>query len=423
MAVMLGRHHVGMNALADTHLLVENYPAQRPSLRVAIVTETYPPEINGVAMTLAKLVQGLQTRGHDVQLVRPRQQQDASALPPTPALEEVLTRGFPIPKYPHLRMGLPSKKQLVALWTLRRPDVVHIATEGPLGWSALQAARKLKLPVSSDFRTNFDAYSHHYRLGWLHKPIAAYLRKFHNQAACTLVPTRPLREALDASGFERLHVVARGIDTTAFNPTLRDPSLRRDWGVAPGERVALYVGRLAPEKNLPLLARTFNAMLAADPNLTCVVVGDGPSASELREACPQARLLGSQTGQVLARCYASADLFVFPSMTETFGNVTLEAMASGLAVVAFDHAAAGEVIAHNQSGLLAPLGDENRFIQAAVALAENPTAERALQAAARAAVMGRDWRSIVEQVEHIWTGLIHAQPLPVPATWQRLPAA
>ncbi|MBY0467103.1 MAG: glycosyltransferase family 1 protein [Burkholderiales bacterium] len=411
-----------MNVLADTALLVENYPAQRPSLRVAIVTETYPPEINGVAMTLAKLVQGLQARGHEVQLVRPRQQQDSGTSPQPALMEEVLTKGFPIPNYPHLRMGLPSKKQLVSLWTRRRPDIVHIATEGPLGWSALQAARKLKLPVSSDFRTNFDAYSHHYRLGWLHKPIAAYLRKFHNQADCTLVPTRQLCATLDASGFERLHVVARGIDTAAFHPALRDPDLRRAWGVAPGERVALYVGRLAPEKNLTLLASTFNAMQAADPNLTCVVVGDGPSAGELRLACPQAHLLGSQTGRTLARCYASADLFVFPSMTETFGNVTLEAMASGLAVVAFDHAAAGEVITHNHSGLLAPLGDEASFIQAAVALADNPAAEQPLQQAARAAVVTRDWASIVEQVEHIWTGLVHAQAAPTPASWQQLPA-
>lgn len=411
-----------MNAHVDSALLVENYPAQRPSLRLAIVTETFPPEINGVALTLARLVKGLQARGHDVQLVRPRQRQDADALQPAQAMEEVLTRGLPIPKYPHLRMGLPSKKQLIALWTLRRPDVVHIATEGPLGWSALQAARKLKLPVSSDFRTNFDAYSHHYRLGWLHKPIAAYLRKFHNLSACTLVPTRQLQTALAASGFERLHVVARGIDTTLFNPALRDSGLRHAWGVAPGERVALYVGRLAAEKNLALLASTFNAMMAADPNLRCVVVGDGPCAGELKAACPQARQLGSQTGAQLARCYASADLFIFPSMTETFGNVTLEAMASGLAVVAFDHAAAGEVITHAQNGLLAPLGDESSFIQAAVSLAENPGTEYPLQQAARATMMSRDWAHIVEQVESIWDKLIRSAPQPIATRLQRLSA-
>lgn len=408
-----------MNAATDTSLLVENYPAQRPSLRVAIVTETYPPEINGVATTLARLVRGLQTRGHDVQLVRPRQQQDNLPGTGTPTTEEVLTKGMPIPKYPHLRMGLPSKKQLVSLWTLRRPDVVHIATEGPLGWSALQAARKLKLPVSSDFRTNFDAYSHHYRLGWLHKPIAAYLRKFHNLADCTLVPTQQLKSALSASGFERLHVVARGIDTSAFDPALRDPALRREWGVAPGERVALYVGRLAPEKNPQLLAATFNAMLAADPNLTCVVVGDGPSAADIRQACPQARMLGSQTGQMLARCYASADLFIFPSQTETFGNVTLEAMASGLVVVAFDHAAAGEVITHRHNGWLAPTGDDNSFIQTAVSLALDPTGDAAVQQAARATVLARDWMHIVGQVEHIWMGLSHNAPSPTTPAWQQ----
>ncbi|HRK39187.1 MAG TPA: glycosyltransferase family 1 protein [Burkholderiaceae bacterium] len=407
-----------MNAATDTSLLVENYPAQRMSLRVAIVTETYPPEINGVATTLARLVRGLQVRGHDVQLVRPRQQQDKLPATGVPATEEVLTKGMPIPKYPHLRMGLPSKKQLVSLWTLRRPDVVHIATEGPLGWSALQAARKLKLPVSSDFRTNFDAYSHHYRLGWLHKPIAAYLRKFHNLADCTLVPTQQLRSALSASGFERLHVVARGIDTAAFDPALRDPVLRREWGVAPGERVALYVGRLAPEKNPQLLASTFNAMLAADPNLTCVVVGDGPSAADIRQACPQARMLGSQTGQMLARCYASADLFIFPSQTETFGNVTLEAMASGLVVVAFDHAAAAEVITHRHNGWLAPLGDDNSFIQTAVSLALDPTSDAVVQQAARATVLARDWTHIVGQVEHIWLGLTQPAHAAVNTRWQ-----
>ena len=167
---------------------VQSYPAERRSLRIALVTETYPPEVNGVATTLARVVEGLHRRGHELQLVRPRQK----AVPPgplTPRLDEVLMRGLPIPRYPHLRMGLPSKRALVKLWSMARPDVVHVATEGPLGWSALQAARHLHLPVTSDFRTNFHAYSRHYGIGWLNKPIMAYLRKFHNLAACTMVPT------------------------------------------------------------------------------------------------------------------------------------------------------------------------------------------------------------------------------------------
>lgn len=392
--------------LLSDHLQVEHLPVTRPSLRIGLVTETYPPEINGVALTLAKLVQALQARGHHVQLVRPRQLPDAADPVHPRSLEEVLVRGLPIPNYPHLRMGLPAKKALAKLWTLHRPDVVHIATEGPLGWSALQAARKLRLPISTDFRTNFDAYSRHYRLGWLQKPIAAYLRKFHNLADCTTVPTAALQATLAANRFERLHVVARGVDVARFQPERRSAELRRSWGVGPQGHVALYVGRLAPEKNLGLLARTFSAMQAAHPELTLVVVGDGPARAELQAACPQARMVGSQTGDVLATHYASADSFVFPSLTETYGNVTPEALASGLAVVAFDHAAASDLVRHGVSGLLAPAGDADAFVRHAVALATTPELVQQLRTQAPHAVAMRDWSHIALQVEGLWEHML-----------------
>ena len=159
-----------------------------------------------MALTVARLVDGLRERNHALQLVRPRQTRSDAAEPGN-GLHEVLLRGLPMPRYPHLKMGVPSKRRLVALWTLHRPDVVHIATEGPLGWSALQAAAVLKLPVVSDFRTNFHAYSQHYGLGWLKKPIVAYLRKFHNRTHCTMVPTEGLRRELADS---RLPAAARG---------------------------------------------------------------------------------------------------------------------------------------------------------------------------------------------------------------------
>jgi len=392
-----------MNPLDTPGLLVEHLPAARPSLRVGLVTETYPPEINGVALTLARLVQALQARGHHIQLVRPRQTPDTGPGGAPPSMEQVLVRGLPIPNYPHLRMGLPAKNALVKLWTLHRPDVVHIATEGPLGWSALQAARKLRLPVSTDFRTNFDAYSRHYRLGWLQKPIAAYLRKFHNLADCTNVPTLALQATLAAARFERLHVVARGVDVARFHPDRRSHALRTAWGVGEHGRVALYVGRLAPEKNLGLLARAFHAMKAADPHLTWVVVGDGPARAELQAACPQALLVGSQTGDALAAHYASADCFVFPSLTETYGNVTPEALASGLAVLAFDHAAASDLVRHGHNGLLAPAGDAEAFVRHAVTLATTPALVDRLRQQAPLAVAERDWSHIAAQMEGIWS--------------------
>ena len=398
--------------LLNEHLQVEHLPAARPSLRVGLVTETYPPEINGVALTLSRLVHALQARGHRVQLVRPRQGPDSSASAPAHSLEQVLMRGLPIPNYPHLRMGLPAKKALVKLWTLHRPDLVHIATEGPLGWSALQAARKLRLPISTDFRTNFDAYSRHYRLGWLQKPIVAYLRKFHNLASCTTVPTAALHATLLASRFERLHVVARGVDVARFQPQRRSVGLREAWGVKDGGRVALYVGRLAAEKNLGLLARTFNAMKVADPNLTLVVVGDGPARAELQAACPQAQVLGNLSGDALAAAYASADCFVFPSLTETYGNVTPEALASGLAVLAFDHAAASDLIQHGRNGLLAPAGDADAFVRQAVSLVSSPDLIRQLREQAPAAVADRDWGRIAERMETVWSQVLQQSASP-----------
>lgn len=185
--------------MSDSDLLplcIQDYaPAQR-QLRVAVVTETYPPEVNGVAMTLGRMVDGLIRRGHQVQLVRPRQtpeeqpQQDGG-------LEEFLATGVPIPRYAGLKLGMPAKRALHRLWALQRPDLVHVVTEGPLGNSAIAAAHKLKLPVTSDFHTNFHAYSRHYGIGWLQRPIAAYLRRFHNHTEATFVPTHQLARELE----------------------------------------------------------------------------------------------------------------------------------------------------------------------------------------------------------------------------------
>lgn len=401
----------GMNTTANTlasgdTLLVEHLPPPRPSLRLAVVTETYPPEINGVARTLARLVRSVQARGHDVQLIRPRQAPDSLQATVQTPLEQVLVRGLPIPQYPHLRMGLPAKSALVKQWTVHRPDLVHIATQGPLGWSALQAARKLRLPICTDFRTNFDAYSRHYGMAWLQKPIAAYLRKFHNLADGTTVPTEALRAALAANRFERLQVIARGVDIAAFNPSFRDPELRASWGADDQDPVALYVGRLAAEKNLGLLASAFQAMRVANPRLRLVVVGDGPARDELQARCPQAHFAGSLSGHALARHYASADCFVFPSLTETYGNVTPEALASGLAVLAYDHAAAGDLIQSGRNGLLAPAGDEATFVRMAQHLATDPHLVSQLRGQASASVAERDWSRIAAQIEGVWMALL-----------------
>ncbi len=387
------------NANADINDFdVQSYPAERRSLRIAVVTETYPPEVNGVATTLARVVEGLHGRGHDLQLIRPRQG-GAQAGQLTSRFDEVLMRGLPIPRYPHLRMGLPSKRALVKLWSTHRPDVVHVATEGPLGWSALQAARHLHLPVTSDFRTNFHAYSKHYGIAWLNKPIMAYLRKFHNLAACTMVPTGQLRNELQVAGFKRLTVVSRGVDAQRFTPERRSGALRESWGLRGDELVVCCVGRLAPEKNLDLLINAFEAIRAQDERARLLLVGTGPLRAELEARCPGAIFAGQRGGLDLAAHYASADLFLFPSMTETFGNVTTEALASGLPVLAFRHAGAAEVIVDGLNGRLVAYDDAAAFTRTALELARDVAQRRRLAAAARERAFGQDWDRICAAFE------------------------
>ncbi len=384
----------------ENNFVFQKLPATFSTLQVSVVTETYPPEVNGVAMTLERIVDGLQRRNHRIQLIRPRQHATE-----TPArelhLEEVLSPGVPIPGYQGLRIGLPAKQALFRLWSLKRPDVVHIATEGPLGWSALAAAVKLELPVSTGFHTNFHSYSKHYGVGFLKRPITAYLRKFHNRALATLVPTEDLRRELAVQGFKNLRVVSRGVDTRLFSPARRSPQLRRDWGAAGGGPVALYVGRIAPEKNLEMVVGAFSSMRARAPRARLVMVGDGPERAALAARHPDIVFAGTRTGEDLAAHYASADIFLFPSLTETFGNVTLEAMASGLAVVAYDYAAAQQYLAHERSGLLAPFNDGGAFTALATALAGDPGRAASLRVLARTRAECIDWDNVFDDFEAV----------------------
>ena len=385
-------------------IVVDAFTPERRALRIAVVTETYPPEVNGVAATIFCCVEGLRARQHQVQLVRPRQ--DVADVG-----NDVLLRGLPIPRYPHLKMGLPATRALLRLWTLSRPDLVHIVTEGPLGWSALKAARQMRLPVSSDFRTNFHAYGQHYGVGWLHRPLMAYLRKFHNRCDLTMVPTESLRQQLAGQGLERLRVVGRGVDAQLFDPARRSEALRTAWGARSDTPVVVHVGRIAPEKNLTVLMDAVQAMRAIDPRVLLVMVGDGPLRAELERQWHGRGVIfaGARTGADLAAHYASGDIFLFPSVTETFGNVTPEAMASGLAVLAYDYAAAARLIRHGHNGLLAGFDDAPAFVAQAVQLARAPTQVASLRQQARQAATALAWPQVVAEMEALFIGVLQAQ--------------
>ena len=371
-------------------------------MRIAIVTETWPPEINGVALTVQSLAQGLAALGHSIEIVRPRQ--DEAGMPDD-GLDHLQMPGAALPRYPGLRFGLPAHRRLRRRWTAQRPDVLYIATEGPLGLTALGAARRLRIPVSTGFHTRFDDYARHYGLGFLTPIVYAYLRRFHNRADATLVPTAELAEFLEANRFRNVRLLRRAVDTTLFHPRYRDEALRREWGLAADDLAVIYVGRIAPEKNLELAVRAFRAIKARQPSARFVLVGDGPARKTLAAAHPDFIFAGMRRGEALSRHYASADLFLFPSLSETFGNVTLEALASGVPVVAYDYGAAREHMRGVDVGAcIAPrAGDE--FVDAAVALAGDAPRRARLRASTREVVEALDPSSVATSFADLLAGL------------------
>ena len=363
-------------------------------LKLSLVTETFPPEVNGVSMTLGRLVQGLGKRGVRVAVIAPRRKDRTAGSRPAGELLQV--PGLPLPRYPELRFGFPAGDRLRTEWTRTRPDLVHVATEGPLGWSALRVAQHLEIPVVSSFHTNFHSYGSHYGFGFLRSLVLNWLRHCHNQTLRTFVPSTDLMERLEAEGFHNLRLFSRGVDVDLFGPHRRCQALREEWGAAKETPVALYVGRLAGEKNLDLTIRAYRQMKRHLPDLRLVLVGDGPERAKIRRACPEALLAGMQRGESLARHYASADCFLFASITETFGNVVTEAMASGLPVLAYDYAAPARFIRPGLNGMLVPYNDEAAFIDRAIVLARRREDWPAMGALARENLLPHSWDGIID---------------------------
>jgi glycosyltransferase involved in cell wall biosynthesis len=240
---------------------------------ICFVTETYPPEINGVALTLSRLVNGLTGRGHAVSIIRPYQlgvdliATDSSV---------ILVRGLPLPGYRGLQLGLPAGGLLKRMWTRRRPDVIYVATEGPLGWSAVRTARRLGIAAFSGFHTNYHSYSRHYRVGCFQSLVFRYLRRLHNGTRGTMVPNLDLRDHLQVLGFKDVTFLSRGVDSALFAPKQRSAELRQSWGLCGRQLAVLYVGRIAPEKNLELAVDAYHALYELDNSTRFILVGDGP---------------------------------------------------------------------------------------------------------------------------------------------------
>ena len=360
-------------------------------LRVEVVSDTFVPDINGVALSLGRITSGLRKLGHQVEIIRsgPPRGEHETGIP-----------SWPLPGYWEIRVGAPWPGWFRRRWSRTKPDVVYVAIETPLGFSAVSAARKLGIPVVGGYHTNFRQYLHRYGIGWIGERVWGYQKWFHNRLARTVAPSPESRDALLAAGFTKAAVLGRGVDADLYQPSRRSEELRSSWGAGDGAPVVIVVGRVSSEKNIGLALRAIAAMREVRPDVVGVVVGDGPARAELERNHPDVRFTGYRTGADLAACYASADIQLFPSETETFGNVLLEGMASGLASVAYDSAAAAW---HGRDGgnlLKVPLGDEQSFLAASLRLLDDDLRRR-IGTGARASAETLSWPAIVRDFEAI----------------------
>lgn len=359
-------------------------------MRIALVTENFLPKLDGVTRTLAMALEHFQRRGHQAIELGP------DGGPRRYAGARVFgAPGAPIPFYPELRFLLPTPRLEQRLARFR-PDVTHVVDPALLGAAGIGWAKRLGAPVVSTYHTNLAAYCSHYHLSALVEPLWAYRRFLHNQCAVTLAPSRSTASELQRRGFERVGLWGRGVESDLFTPEQRSREWRRDLTGDADAPVALYTGRLAQEKNLGALLLAMDAIERAGGWL--VLVGDGPARAELELALAgrRARFTGYLRGEDLARAYASADVFVFPSLTETYGQVIVEAMASGLPVVAYDAEGVRDSVEHGRTGLLAPAGNRDAFTWAVTRVLGDATLRASLGAAAREWAARQEWPVILD---------------------------
>jgi glycosyltransferase involved in cell wall biosynthesis len=376
-------------------------------MRIAIVTENFLPKLDGVTRTIAMLLEHLQSRGHQAIVFGPEDAPRRYA-----GARVVGVPGPPIPFYPELRMLVPRREMGRRLARFH-PDIIHLADPMLLGMVGLYWAHRIAVPAVAAYHTNIADYMSHFKLGLLKEPIWRYRRFLHNQCAATLVPSTSTGMILAKRGFERVHMWPRGVDSALFSPARRDSQWRREVGADDDTTVILYTGRVSNEKNLHILAEAYRAV--ARPCARLVLVGDGPARAETETRLRglPVTFTGYLRGEALARAYASADIFAFPSTTETFGQVVQEAMASGLPVVGCQAEGVGDLVQPGVTGLLAAPNDVGDFAAALGALLDDPARRMAMGHAARAWAATRSWSEVMDDLLDLYAEIIRSPTLPL----------
>jgi glycosyltransferase involved in cell wall biosynthesis len=362
-------------------------------MRVSLVSETFSPQVNGVSRTLGQLVRVLEGEGDAVQVIHP----DYGERPRRAG--SVVVRSVTVPFYRELHLPLPPFRRVREAIDEFAPDLIHIATEATLGLAVMRHAVGRGIPLVTSFHTNFDQYTEHYRIGWLSGVIWRYLRWFHNEGLETYVPSRATMAILERRGFERMLLWPRGVDSVLFRPDRAGRArVRAELGFATEHVVVGHVSRIAAEKNVALLGAALERVEADWPErVRVLVVGDGPARDELAaQLGSRARFVGYRSGEDLADHYAACDLFAFASKTETFGNVLLEAMASGLPVVAVRAGGPADTVHPGETGyLVEPTDPPEAMSEALGRLVGDDAERRRMGVAARAYAEGQSWDAIM----------------------------
>ena len=375
-------------------------------MRIAYFSEYLAPGQDGVSRVVSRAAAYQRTQGHIICWI---------TAVPDPDLPEVQlrTRSLPVPGYAPYRMSIGWTRTLRAQLTAFRPDVLHVHAPFWLGWAAARLARQLGVPCVATYHTDFIGYTGYHGAHLLVPLLRGLNRLVYNNCALTLVPSNTMQANIERDGIRRTRLLPHGVDTTAFHPRFRSAAWRQRFGGA--SCILLYVGRLVWEKDLALLGQVLPDLLARRPDVAFVFVGEGPARAALQQQLPQAHFLGYQTGEALATAYASSDALVFPSATETFGNVTLEAMASGLACLVADAGGSADLVEHRVTGLkFVPHRAESLASHLHELVSNQPQRQR-LAAQGRAFALTQDWETILDRQEAIYAELL-ARPAFAPVS-------
>ena len=373
-------------------------------MRIAIITESFPPDVNGVANCVVRVAENLVRKGHHPLVIAPESAHSTAGADSHFRYPVERVPSVPLPGYPTFRLGLPTPRTRRAVGR-HRADMVHLASPVALGAWGSRVAKAMDLPVVAIYQTDLPNYARAYRLGAVTESFAwRWLRDIHNAAARTLAPSSATAAELTAHGMERVWLWGRGVDIERFHPTRRDERLRAD--IAPGgELIAGYVGRLAVEKRVDLLAA-----VAGLPGVRLAVTGGGPMEEDLRRALPSAVFLGERHGADLARIYASLDIFVHTGPFETFGQTIQEAAASGLPVVAPAVGGPLDLVDEGVTGFLVPPGDGGALAAAVWRLADDPPLRTAMSEAARRRVLTRSWSALTDELIGHYAAVVGVAP-------------